>query len=279
MYILKNENLTAQISKNPFELVSLKKDGKEYVYQQDSTWKKSWPICFPITGKLINDQYRLDDKTYHMTGYGFFRAITDWKVVTQTTEMLVVEYVAAKTFYDQYPFTFKLEVTYKLVGTELINKVKITNLDSKPLPYNFGWHPAFICDDHLGKIIFDQPQIVTHIPGGAFLGTTMTTEVKNEIGLDEYDFATGQCYALLNQTTEQVLIVDPIRVIRLTTKGYPNVLVWKCQNDAKYICVEPWDGHQDDVNYATTPFDQKPWINHLAPQATKEYLLQVELKK
>ncbi|WP_338963986.1 MULTISPECIES: hypothetical protein [unclassified Spiroplasma] len=40
MYILKNENLTAQISKNPFELVSLKKDGKEYVYQQDSTWKK-----------------------------------------------------------------------------------------------------------------------------------------------------------------------------------------------------------------------------------------------
>lgn len=81
MYILKNENLTAQISKNPFELVSLKKDGKEYVYQQDSTWKKSWPICFPITGKLINDQYRLDDKTYHMTGNGFFRAIADWKIV------------------------------------------------------------------------------------------------------------------------------------------------------------------------------------------------------
>lgn len=28
MYILKNENLTAQISKNPFELVSLKKMAK-----------------------------------------------------------------------------------------------------------------------------------------------------------------------------------------------------------------------------------------------------------
>lgn len=84
---------------------------------------------------------------------------------------------------------------------------------------------------------------------------------------------------MLNQTTTQVLIVDPTRGIRLITKRYPNVLVWKCQNDAKYICVEPWDGHQDDVNYNTTAFDQKLWINHLDPQATKEYLLQVELKK
>ncbi|WP_424526211.1 hypothetical protein [Spiroplasma endosymbiont of Glossina fuscipes fuscipes] len=168
MYILKNDNLEVQISKNPFELISLKKVVRNMFISKIVLEKKSWPICFPITGKLINDQYQLADKTYHMTGHGFFRAITDWVVVTQTTDTLVVEYVATKTFYEQYPFTFKLEVTYQLVGTELINKVKITNLDSEPLPYNFGWHPAFICDDHLGKIIFDQPQTVTHIPGGVF---------------------------------------------------------------------------------------------------------------
>ncbi|UZQ31138.1 MAG: hypothetical protein OHM56_06645 [Spiroplasma phoeniceum] len=40
-------------------------------------------------------------------------------------------------------------------------------------------------------------------------------------------------------------------------------MIWKCQNDAKYTCVEPRDGHQDDINYQTTPLDQKLWINNL----------------
>ncbi len=73
---------------------------------------------------------------------------------------------------------FKLEVTYQLKANKLINKVKITNLDPKPLPYNFYWHPAFICDDHNGKIIFDNQQIITYIPGSAFLGSEMKKETN-----------------------------------------------------------------------------------------------------
>lgn len=279
MYFLKNKNLEATLSSDPFELISLKKAGKEYIYQQDSIWKKSWPICFPITGKLINNEYQLADKIYTMMGHGFFRAITAWKVLTYTADTLVVEYRTTKEFYHQYPFLFKLEVTYQLEANKLINKVKITNLDLKPLPYNFGWHPAFICDEHTGKIIFDNPQIITHIPGGTFLGSEMKKETNSQFLINQYDFTTGQCYALLKQTTNKVLIVDSTREISLTTKGYPNVLIWKCQNDAKYICVEPWDGHQDDINYQTIPLDQKPWINKLPSQQTKIYCLEVEFKK
>nr|WP_245938592.1 aldose epimerase [Spiroplasma phoeniceum] len=260
---LKNKNLEATLSSDPFELISLKKVGKEYIYQQDSTWKKSWPICFPITGKLINNEYQLADKIYTMMGHGFFCAITAWKVLIYTADTLVVEYRETKEFYHQYPFLFKLEVTYQLEANKLINKVKITNLDLKPLPYNFGWHPAFICDEHTGKIIFDNPQIITHIPGGTFLGLEMKKETNSQFLINQYDFTTGQCYVLLKQTTNKVLIVDSTREISLTIKGYPNVLIWKCQNDVKYICVEPWDGHQDDINYQIIPFDQKLWINKL----------------
>ncbi|WP_236681365.1 hypothetical protein [Spiroplasma mirum] len=54
--------------------------------------KKSWPICFPITGKLINNQYRYNGQTYSMNGHGFFRSITNWEVVEYSSTILTVRY-------------------------------------------------------------------------------------------------------------------------------------------------------------------------------------------
>ncbi|AHF58080.1 aldose epimerase [Spiroplasma eriocheiris] len=279
MYILDNGELTAQISKDPFELVSLKKGNKEYVYQKDNVWKKSWPICFPITGKLINNQYRYNGQTYSMNGHGFFRNIINWEVVEYSSTILTVRYESTDEFQDQYPFKFIIYVTYELVGNKLLNKVNIVNNGSEKLPYNFGWHPAFICDDHLGKVIFDRPQTLTHVPLDNFLTDNLPTENINEIFLDKYDFSKSQCYALFDQSTDHILVVDPNRVIKIRTTGYPNVIIWKCNDDAKFICVEPWDGHQDVVNYENTPLDEKPWINLLRKNDNQEYLLEVEIAK
>ncbi|AGM26346.1 aldose 1-epimerase family protein [Spiroplasma syrphidicola EA-1] len=278
MYLLENGELQAKIAQEPFELISLTKNGQEYIYQQNSSWKKSWPICFPIVGKLIDDQYWYRNQVYKMTGHGFFRSITKWELLEHSATKLVVKY-DGDDFLAIYPFRFCLKVTYELTTTGLINTVEVINLSNDDLPYNFGWHPAFKVNPNVGKVIFDQSSQVMEIPGGQFLGKELVGEVLTEFDIKSHDFDQGQCYAVFGHKLTTVKIEDDLRELEIVVKNYPNLLLWKVDNGAEFICVEPWDGHHDDYNFATTPFDEKPWINHLKRQENKTYQLVITIKK
>ena len=65
--VLKNEDLIVKILNKGAEISSIrsKKDGTEYIWQADGKfWSRHAPILFPIVGKLKDDQYQLEGKTY-----------------------------------------------------------------------------------------------------------------------------------------------------------------------------------------------------------------------
>ena len=76
MTVLENHELIAKISSHGAELYSLydKTTKTEYIWQGDKTyWSWHAPICFPITGRVHNDEYIFEDKKYALTVHGFAR--------------------------------------------------------------------------------------------------------------------------------------------------------------------------------------------------------------
>jgi hypothetical protein len=54
METLSNSILTVQIAEHGAELQSIKKDGKEYLWQGDAKfWGRRSPVLFPIVGRVL----------------------------------------------------------------------------------------------------------------------------------------------------------------------------------------------------------------------------------
>lgn len=74
METLSNSILTVQIAEHGAELQSIKKDGKEYLWQGDAKfWGRRSPVLFPIVGRVWNNKYRHAGNTYEIGQHGFAR--------------------------------------------------------------------------------------------------------------------------------------------------------------------------------------------------------------
>ena len=78
METLSNTVLTVQIAVHGAELQSIKKDGKEYLWQGDAKfWGRRSPVLFPIVGRVWNkDVYKRQTCTpsgkYHIPYFHIF---------------------------------------------------------------------------------------------------------------------------------------------------------------------------------------------------------------
>ena len=71
---IKNQFLEATFDSLGAELVSLKSNDKEYIWEGNPEfWDKQSPILFPTIGSLKNDTYYFEGKDYHLPRHGFAR--------------------------------------------------------------------------------------------------------------------------------------------------------------------------------------------------------------
>ncbi|AHF57368.1 hypothetical protein [Spiroplasma eriocheiris] len=280
MHTIQTKEIQITINDNPLELTSVQYKKKEYTYQLDGDWQKQNPICFPITGRLINNEYWYNGQKYSMPIHGFFRDIKNWKIIQKTTNTIVFEFIHHQEFKDQYPFAFTLQVKYEIHDDEFINQVTIINNETtQDLPYCFGWHPSFIIDPPTAKISFNKPQVLTTIPSDNWFKKNMVSTTINEFIPNHMDYSKGQSYDLLNHNLTEVILTDNTREIKITVQNYPNLVFWKINDQAKFICIEPWDGHQDYEDSGQVDIFAKPWINKLQPGHQKEYILKIKFIK
>ena len=103
--ILENETLCAKISEHGAELTSLynKKNGIEYIWQGDPAfWGRHSPVLFPIVGRLKNDTYEFENKTYQLSQHGFARDL-DFTVTKATDTTATFELLASDETKAKYP--------------------------------------------------------------------------------------------------------------------------------------------------------------------------------
>jgi aldose 1-epimerase len=133
-----------------FELLRTQDD---FVGQPERATANGTPILFPFPNRIREGRFQWGGKQYEIPrnerginaihGLVFDRrwraAIPDPALPTVTGHFHLSRDAAALSSF--WPADFVIEVTYSLDRNRLTSRLRITNPDSRPLPWGFGTHP------------------------------------------------------------------------------------------------------------------------------------------
>jgi galactose mutarotase-like enzyme len=204
------------------------------------------PVLFPIAGRLAEDKYQVDGAPFAMKQHGFARNMP-WAIVDQATDggaRLGLALTATAMTRAQYPFEFRLAITYILGEGRLTVQTRVTNLGERNMPIHPGLHPYFQLADHHKS----QARVVTD-------------------ATQAFDNRTGAVLALREPIDLAADVVDMHvldhwpRAVRLTrpgdrdldlSLGVPDrVLVVWTERGRDFVCVEPWTARANALNDGT----------------------------
>lgn len=276
-------SIEASIDSAGAQLMSLKKDGAEYLWQRDAAfWPRCAPVLFPIVGNLRNNCAQSAQGEVRFGRHGLARNY-EHTVVEATEDAVTYELVSSDDTREKFPFDFKLNMTYRVVGDALEQEFMVTNTGDVTLPFAVGGHPAFNvpapgCEDEDFadyKLVFARPW------------TYASPTISTETGLLDY----SNRFTLVDDSAElplnhRLFDVDtltfedvPERTVslvgpsghgmRVDFAGFDFLGVWSAP-DAPFVALEPWRGtatrtDEDDV------FEHKQGMDFLEPGETAVY--------
>lgn len=290
-FCLKNGNMEATVCSKGAELISLKKDGKEYMWNAEPTyWNRHAPLLFPFVGGLKGKQYRYEGKTYGMEQHGFARDM-EFTLLSQTDTKLVMAIGETEETMKIYPFRFLLEISYVLTGESLRVGWRVKNTGGKTLYFSIGGHPAFNCpmegkgkqSEYMLRFLKDgKPlqEIISAVIEGGLVG-----EDTLEFGLEDGylpvtpDLFDTDTIVLEDGQTDEISLCDPDghEYVRVEF-DMPLLGIWTpVQKNAPFLCIEPWCGRCDDADFAGE-LPEKRWGNALEAGEVfeKEYTITVK---
>lgn len=294
MYTLSNDYLTISVDEHGAELHSIATSEHEYLWQANPAfWARHSPVLFPIVGRVWNDVYRVAGQEYSLGQHGFARD-SRFTLVSRTETEIFFALESNEETLKKYPYTFRMEVGYRLHEHSVDVIWRVTNPAEKTLDFQIGAHPAFYWPHFAGAD--DQPYTEENMLGyfrlskagvpvaGPLRRSTITekgcvdpkasTEVKlEENGLLPLDFSLFAKDALVLENAQ----VDCVELLHRDGSPYlkvefsaPLVGLWTPPSKhAPFVCIEPWYGRCDRVGFAGE-FAERDHINHLAPHSTFE---------
>jgi len=276
---LENGRLKCEINSFGAELMSLydKEAGHEYIWNGDpEVWKNRAPWLFPFIGKLNNNEYRLNGKSYEMPSHGFANK-SEFVIERIDKSKCALCLPATSETMANFPWRFRLWITFELTDEALIAKARVTNEDNKEMYFSLGGHPGLMATPG-DRLVFNKGErlsvrrldAATHtlLPGekGAFDG---------EIPLSGSLFTND---AMIFEAPES----DKITLVRQNGKNisveYGSVTwmgIWsRGREDLRYVCVEPWYGVDDDFGF-DGEVSEKTGIEKLESGAHKELIMTI----
>ena len=142
-YSLDNGVLSVRVSSIGGQLLSVKKDGKEYLWQGDPAfWEDRAPNLFPYIARLTKGTYTVHGKEYHLPIHGFLPA-AEMKAEAQEESLLVLRLDADESTLACYPFVFTLRIRYELNQDTLRIAYEVENGGTEDMYFGIGGHPGF----------------------------------------------------------------------------------------------------------------------------------------
>ncbi len=266
MEYIENDFLKIAVSDHGAELSSIydKKREKELLWQADPAfWNRHAPILFPFVGNVVNDEYRYNGKTYHMSSHGFARDM-DFEFAGKTSDSISFKLKATSQTLEKYPFDFELVVTHKLIANSIIVIWEVKNSsENEPMFYSIGGHPAFRCPINDNekrtdyKVKFKDKNELSYV-----LIIQETREVDHEnptvlplkdsyLDITEHIFDKDALIFDDNQVREVSLCTpDGKPYITMNCEEFPSFGLWsKPSSEAHYVCLEPWIGRCDNKGF------------------------------
>lgn len=275
LFQIGNEKLTIQVDSMGAELKSLKKiaTGEEFMWDGNPAfWKRTSPVLFPLVGALKNNEYYCNGQIYRMGQHGFARDM-EFQLISQTNREIWFSLESTEETLSKYPYAFLLELGYELQESTLIVKWKVTNPSERDLYFSIGGHPAFRCPivedtkqtDY--RICFDTDEKVVSgvLQDGLMSDDKVTHPLQNGyLQMTEHLFDKDALVIEENQA-HQVSLIKPDGKPYLTVEfDAPLFGVWSPpRKAAPFICIEPWYGRCDAVDFTGT-WEERRWGQRLA---------------
>ena len=262
MIELKSDDLQVEFQSLGGALSSIKdKDGVEYLWQGDSTyWSGQAPVLFPICGSVRNDTVLYDNEDGSQVKgkvprHGLVRK-KEFELVNQTENSVTFAIEDEEEMYANYPYHFRLEITYTVTGKTIRTQYEIYNKEAeKSMPYFIGGHPGFNCpllEDEVYEdyyLEFEKPETCT-VPKPFpetgmldFKDRSSWLENQKEIDLN-YDLFSYDAVTLDNLESRSVSLKSRKhdKGLKLHFEEFPNLIVWSTFNKGPFIALEPWSG-------------------------------------
>lgn len=223
-------------------------EGEDYLWDGDAAfWTGRAPVLFPIVGRAPGDVVSSGGLSATMGQHGFARR-SRFALAEETGSLCRHVLRATEETRALYPFDFVLEVTHRLEDRTLHCDVRIGNEGAAPMPFGFGFHPAFRWPlPGAGG----QPHVVTLAGGGnperrALKDGLLDPEpipgpfTEGRLKIAEALFADG---ALVFPGGADALRYGPEGGPGLSFRfrNLPDLALWKPVG-APFLCIEPWHG-------------------------------------
>lgn len=294
-YSLDNGVLSVRVSSIGGQLLSVKKDGKEYLWQGDPAfWEDRAPNLFPYIARLTKGTYTVHGKEYHLPIHGFLPA-AEMKAEVQEESLLVLRLDADESTLACYPFVFTLRIRYELNQDTLRIAYEVENGGTEDMYFGIGGHPGFQAPLEEG-LSFEDYFLEFESEGQS--GTDAQTPVR--IGFSPTCFLNGKdepwplekgCRIPLRHDLFDddaiVLSHTPKTVVLRSEKGgrgvrvrfpqMPYIGFWHAvKKPAPYVCIEPWSSlpsRQDVVE----ELSEQPGLIHLEGKGVYRNLWSIQL--
>lgn len=271
--------MTARLNPYGAELWSLvDSQGREYMTAAaPGFWAGHAPLLFPIVGSLNDNHYCIRGKEYTLPRHGFARRST-FEVAIAEPERVMFTLRSSPETLEAYPFEFELNINYRLNGSKLTIGVGVRNCGKVPMPFSFGFHPAFAWplpggaakSDHVIAFSEDEPQRIRRLDRetGLVLAEKHPSPVKGrsfvprqdmfEADAMIWDSLSSRCVTFGAPGGNQVVVKFP---------SFPMLGIWQ-DPGADFLCIEPWQGIADPAGY-NGEFRDKPGVIEVAAGGTE----------
>ncbi len=278
MVIINNENKTleAVIALDGAELLSVRRDSYEYMWQANSKyWNRTAPVLFPFVGRLKENQYTVDQQTFELNQHGFARDMR-FAVKNQTETSVTFVLESNEETKSKYPFEFCLEITYTFENNDLKIQYLVTNTNNETMYYSIGGHPGFNLEPNKNyEFKLNQAEKRYNL-NGAYIGEIvenkeLTYQVQAELFAND---------ALIFETSspekEITILEEGVEYIKMKYNDFKLMGVWApLADEVPFLCLEPWNGIADFDQKTSSEIKDKEFINELAAKesANQEYTI------
>jgi galactose mutarotase-like enzyme len=191
-----------------------------------------FPVLFPITGGLPNNELPLPQGTFTLPQHGFARNLP-WRMEALADGRgVALELSDTAETLQAYPFQFLLRLEVRLAPGALEIATTVTNRSAEAMPFSFGLHPYFNLSSLEGVRFEGLPQeCLNHLT----MAPAATAEQMQRLasGID-----------LLVRPSGPVRLVDEAAGATLELQlshPFDLVVLWT-EPPRPMVCIEPWSG-------------------------------------
>lgn len=272
-HMISGDGLRATIARRGAELVQLgDAAGREVLWQGMEPWPRHAPNLFPIVGMLAGDTLRHHGAAYRVTQHGFARDL-DFAWLEAGADAARLELRDSAATRAMYPFGFRLEIGYAIVGGVLEITFTLDNPGDAVLPASFGAHPAFrwpllpgiAKEDHVLTFGSDEVAPIRRARAGLLTAARHPNPVRGRVlALSDALFAEGAVVMDAPASSWVQYSAPGAPAVTVSwDSGFPNLGIW-ARPDAALLCIEPWHGMASPEGF-DGEFSAKPGVMLIPP--------------